>query len=359
MPRGRVGPASALLAPPSLWLTVVVVAMVASWSDPGAAINTMTQQQQPSNVERIAPELADESVKKTEIFTNLMQLSEAVLAPVWSTGGFAYAMTNTPTAGSSGTWRRVCAHTRVLGGGVAAPYTFSMFDTQFSPLYLVSPSTVKSAGGAISLAAQVAGRLDLQQGCYTTVSSHASQDGCAGVLQSLPTQCALGELDGLHVNWTADSLAAAASATHKDEPQLLSAKGLSAAELLAVFLNDYLPQRAWLRTVVPRVVGAIAHAEQAARAYNDAPLLLSDAAEAADMQRAVAGQWEATYGSRTCLSFSVSGRFCTALPSRRCCLRRWRRRLAAARPSPSLVSQPLRQGHRAQSWTRGRSSVTR
>ncbi|KAG5496494.1 hypothetical protein JIQ42_03320 [Leishmania sp. Namibia] len=287
MPRGRVGRACALLALLSRLLTVVVVV---SRSDAGAAINAATQSP-PSNEERIAPALADEGAKEAATFTNLMQLTAAVLAPVWSAGGFAYVLKDKTAEGPAGTSRPVCAHTRASGGGITAPFTFSMFDTQFSPVYLVSPSTMKSAGDAASLTAQVAGRLDLRQGCYSFLTSHTSQGACAGVLRSSPTQCVLGELDALHANWTADSFAAAVSATREDKPRPLSAEGLSAAELLAVFLSDYLPQRAWLQTAVPRVVDALAHAEQAARAYSAAQQRLSDAAEAADMQRAVAEQW--------------------------------------------------------------------
>ncbi|CAC9511735.1 hypothetical protein, unknown function [Leishmania infantum JPCM5] len=220
-----------------------------------------------------------------------MQLSEAVLAPAWSAGGFAYIVKGETTENPAGPSGPVCAHTRTSAGGITAPFTFSMFDAQFSPVYLVSPSAVESTGDAASLTAHVAGRLDLQQGCYTTLTTPTSLGTCAGVLRSSPAQCVLGELDALHENWTAHSLAATANATRDDESLTLSAKGLCAAELLTVFVSDYLPQRAWLRTVVPRVVDALAHAEQAARAYSAAPLSLSDAAEAADMQRAVAEQW--------------------------------------------------------------------
>ncbi|AIO00265.1 hypothetical protein LPMP_300300 [Leishmania panamensis] len=260
----------------------VALLLVAGWGGSGGAVNSTTQPVLP-NAERVAVALADESISAATAFTNLMQLSEAVLAPVWSAGGFSYVLKST-----GGTSAPVCAHTRASGGGITAPFTFSMFDTQFSPVYLVSLSAVESTGEAASLTAEVAGRLDLRRGCYTTPTSLGT---CAGVLQSSPPQCMLGELDALHTNWTADSLAAATSAMRADESLTLSSRGLSAAEVLTVFMSDYLPQRAWLRTAVPRVVDALAHAEQAARAYRTIPLTLWDAAEAAEMQRAVAGQW--------------------------------------------------------------------
>ncbi|KAG5473018.1 hypothetical protein CUR178_02934 [Leishmania enriettii] len=158
MPRGRVGRACALLALLSRLLTVVVVV---SPSDAGAVINAVTQSP-PSNEERIASALADEGAKEAATFTNLMQLTAAVLAPVWSAGGFACVLKDKAAEVPAGTSRPVGAHTSGSGGGTTAPFTFSMFDTQFSPVYLVSPSTMKSAGGAASLTAQVAGRLDLR-----------------------------------------------------------------------------------------------------------------------------------------------------------------------------------------------------
>ncbi|GET90613.1 hypothetical protein, unknown function [Leishmania tarentolae] len=274
------------------WLAVLCLLLLIGPTGGGSvAVVHATEQSLPSHAEKIEPELANESRSAAATSANLMQLTEAVLAPVWSAGGFAYVMKSEMTESPAGPSGPVCVHTRTSAGGIISPFTFSMFDAQLSPLYLVSPHAAGSPGDAASLTAEVAGRLDLQEGCYTSFTTSTSLGTCIGVLKSSPAQCVMAELDALHVSWTAHSLTATANVTRDDESLTLSGKGLRAAELLTVFVRDYLPQRAWLRTAVPRVVDALAHAEHAARAYSSASLSLSDATEAADTQRAMAEQW--------------------------------------------------------------------
>jgi hypothetical protein len=217
------------------------------------------------------------------IFAYLSQLTEAVLAPVWGTGGYAYALSGL-RMNSTSSLRPICLHTRTASSVVTAPFTPAMFDVQFSPVYEVAVDNAS---------ARVIGQLDLQRSCYT---SFDAPDTCVAALMSSREQCAFGSDDALYHNWTADALKPAepAAPTGSEGPVRsvpLPASGLSAAELFTVFLNDYLPQRAWLRTAVPRSVDLLSTAMQAAAAFYGNTPGLTAGDEVADMQQAVTSEW--------------------------------------------------------------------
>ncbi|KAK7200628.1 hypothetical protein NESM_000119000 [Novymonas esmeraldas] len=280
-------------------LLLLIAAAVLGWGGGGPSVEN-THTSHASSVHRrelttLAADDGDDAVSAAAAtVTYLLQLSEAVLAPAWSAGGSAYLTERSlAEAADAGAPAPVCAHSRATASVLTSPFTFAMFDAQLSAVHLVSQSPPQSAGGAATLASRVVGRLDLQRGCYTHLEAPGQQ--CLAVLHSRPAQCTHGALDALDANWTADAvalaLASAADSATGDEAAALAASALTAPELLSAFMSDYLPQRAWLRTAVPRVVDALLHAERAAHVFNTAPEGLTDAVESADMRRAVAAQW--------------------------------------------------------------------
>ncbi|KPA83001.1 hypothetical protein ABB37_02734 [Leptomonas pyrrhocoris] len=269
-----------------------------------------------------ATEEVEERALDPAAFSNLVQLTEAVLAPVWGTGGYAYAMDGFD-ANRTRSLRPVCIHTRTSPSLVTAPFTFAMFDRQFSPLYGVT---------ADNTAASVRGQLDLQRRCYVSLAAAASipltsptrtdTEACIAGFVSQAAQCALGSEDALDLNWTADALTSEASATAEPAQTTASlpASGLSASELFATFLNDYLPQRAWLRTVVPRSLDVLHTAMQAARVFHTSAAALTEADEVSDMQRAIASEWNTylwnTYGPQLRRKWNLFYRFAVATLTR-------------------------------------------
>ncbi|KPI89781.1 hypothetical protein ABL78_1161 [Leptomonas seymouri] len=266
---------------------------------------------------KAATERVGESGFNPTAFTNLVQLTEAVLAPAWGTGGYAYTM-NGMNVNRTSSLRPVCVHTRASPSLVAAPFTFSMFDAQFSPLYSV-------AAGITS--ANAIGQLDLQKCCYISLAdvapappfySGTSKDACTAAFVSQDAQCAFGSEDALAHNLTADALISGTSTAEElaQTTMSLPASGLSASELFALFLNDYLPQRAWLRTAVPRSLDLLYTAMQAARVFHSSTASLVDADETADMQRAIASEWNtylwSVYGPQLRRKWDLFYRFATA-----------------------------------------------
>lgn len=224
---------------------------------------------------------SEETAFSPAAFTNLVQMTEAVLAPAWGTGGFAYVLDGFPVDQKS-SLRPVCFHTRTSPSLVPSPFTFSAFDVQFSPLYLVA---------ADNATAQAVGQLDLQHGCY--VALHTNPAACMAAWASQPRQCAFGSDDALRYNWTAASLAAPTASLAADlaKATSLPASGLRAPELFAAFVNDYLPQRAWLRTAVPRTFDALYTAAQTAEVLRSSTAALADNNEMVDMKTAVVSEW--------------------------------------------------------------------
>lgn len=232
-------------------------------------------------------------------FSNLIQLTEAVLAPAWGRGGWAAIPTNisiakerVPDFGAALPSLCLINRPTVL---MAVPHTFAMFDDQFGVAYAypINQTGAATVSSPVSVTAVAHAYLDLEKSCYVALTNASL---CVALLHSIAdsVSCELGGLEALQYNWTAEALQTAQAATAADfdeGEQNATLVGLSASEIFTAFVVDFLPLRSRLRHAISRSMDVMFSASEASRGLFNGSHRLTDEDEKYWFEYGTMAEW--------------------------------------------------------------------